>query len=89
MGKFDRKVNKHEPDAPKTQKIKSKKIQQKNLHALETNKSAEKERNMKILNLLQKEKDYAAGDKVKAATNTNKMLRKYKSKEERFRKMEK
>jgi len=44
---------------------------------------------MKILNLLQKEKDYAAGDKVKAATNTNKMLRKYKSKEERFRKMEK
>jgi len=43
---------------------------------LEVNKSAERDRNMKILGMLEKEKAYKAGDKVKAAMNTDKMIRK-------------
>ncbi len=49
MGKFDKKVNKHEPNAPNTQKVHKKKSN-KILHQLESNKSMEKERNMGILN---------------------------------------
>jgi hypothetical protein len=51
MGKFDKKVNKYEPDAPNSLK-KQKKKSNKNLHALETTNSVEKDRNMKILGLL-------------------------------------
>ena len=51
MGKFDKKVNKHEPEAPKSQK-KEKKKSNKALHDLESNKSMEKDRNMKILNFM-------------------------------------
>lgn len=39
---------------------------------------------MSILNLLSKEKAYAAGDKVKAAMNTDGALRKHKAKSEKF-----
>ena len=84
MGKFDKKVHKYEPDAPNSLK-KPKKKSNKNLHALETQNSVEKERNIKILNLLQREKDYKAGDKVKSALNSDKMVRDQKKKDERFK----
>ena len=67
MGKFDKKVNKHEPDAPKTLK-KVNKRSNSHLHEIEFGKkkngSVEKDRNLKILGMLQKEKDYAAGKKI-------------------------
>jgi len=84
MGKFDKKVNKHEPDAPNSLK-KAKKKSNKNLHTLETSNSLEKDRNMKILGLLSKEKDYHAGDKVKQALNPDKMISKQKKKDEKFK----
>jgi len=56
MGKFDTKVNKHEPDAPKSQIIKKKKSNKK-LFALESNNSMEKARNLKVLSTLGKEKE--------------------------------
>lgn len=55
MGKFDRK-RKNEPDAPSSQKIKKKKSNS-SLAALESNKASEKERNMKIFDMLQKKSD--------------------------------
>ena len=45
MGKFDKKVNKYEPDAPKSQKILKKKSNSV-LAKLQSNKSLEKERNL-------------------------------------------
>lgn len=51
MGKFDRKANKFEPEAPKTQRVVKKKSN-KGLHKIETNRGHEKDRNMKILTLL-------------------------------------
>ena len=84
MGKFDKKVNKFEPDAPNSLK-KHKKKSNKNLHALEQTQSLEKDRNLKILGLLQKEKDYHAGDKVKQALNTDKMVTQQKKKDEKFK----
>ena len=79
MGKFDKKVNKYEPDAPNSLKKHKKKSNAK-LHTLETNKSTEKDRNMKILNMMQREKEYkAGGDKVKAAMDTDKMVKKHKT----------
>ena len=84
MGKFDKKVNKYEPDAPNSQK-KQKKKSNAALHKLETSVGSEKARNLGILNMLAKEKAYAGGgDKVKAAMNTTGMLRKHKNKEEKF-----
>jgi len=56
MGKFDKKVNKHEPDAPKSQVIKKKKSN-KNLFILESDKSKEKARNLKVLQTMGKEKE--------------------------------
>jgi len=56
MGKFDKKVNKHEPDAPRSQVIKKKKSNKK-LFTMESNRGLEKERNLKILTLLGKEKE--------------------------------
>jgi len=55
MGKFDTKVNKHEPDAPKSQIIKKKKSNKK-LFVLEST-SMEKARNLKVLSTLGKEKE--------------------------------
>lgn len=88
MGKFDKKVNKYEPDAPTSQK-KQKKKSNAGLHKLESTKGAEKARNLSILNLMSKEKAYAAGDKVKAAMNTDGMVRKHKGKVEKFNRMAK
>jgi hypothetical protein len=84
MGKFDKKVNKYEPDAPTSQK-KQKKKSNAALHKLESSSGAEKARNLGILNLMAKEKAYAAGgDKVKQAMDTQGMLRKDKTKKEKF-----
>ena len=81
MGKFDKKVNKHEPDAPNSLKVHKKKSNAK-LHTLESKPNVEKDRNLKILNLMQREKEYkAGGDKVKAALDTNKMVKKFKTNE--------
>jgi len=78
MGKFDKKVNKFEPDAPKSQK-KQKKKSNAGLHKMETTAGAEKARNLSILKLMDKEKAYnAGGDKVKAAMDTDGMVRKHK-----------
>ena len=53
MGKFDKKVNKHEPDAPKSQKVVKKKSNAK-LHTLESKPNVEKDRKMKMLTMMQK-----------------------------------
>ena len=63
MGKFDRKAYKYEPNAPNSQ-IKLKKKSNKKIHDLESSKSKEKDRNMKILTLMQKEKDLRAQGKL-------------------------
>lgn len=89
MGKFDKKVMKHEPDAP-TSLIKKKKKGGKELASLEVNKGAEKERNLKVLGLLQKEKEYnAGGEKSENATDKNKMAKQYQKKSEKARKYSK
>lgn len=51
MGKFDRKVNKTEPDAPKSQKA-PKKRSNESLFKLSANRSLEKDRNMKVFDLI-------------------------------------
>ena len=60
MGRFDKKVNKHETNAPNSLKKPKKKSNSK-LADME-NKigkgGVEKERNLKILNMMQKEKEY-------------------------------
>ena len=56
MGRFDKKAGKNEPSAPNSQKIVKKKSN-KQLGELEHNRSSEKERNMKIFNMLQKKAD--------------------------------
>ena len=52
MGKFDRKVAKNEPDAPKPKKNKSE------LAKVEGSRKVEKERNMKILSFMQREQEF-------------------------------
>lgn len=86
MGKFDKKATKAEPAAPTSMVIKKKKSN-KQLHTLETDRSAEKNRAMKILGQMQKEKDYAkAGlDKSKAATDDKKMAKTYQKKSDKFK----
>lgn len=62
MGKFDKKVGKNEVDAPKSQKILKKKSS-KHLHTLNENKSMEKDRNMKIFNMLEKKRELKSSSK--------------------------
>ena len=73
MGKFDKKAAKNEKEAPKSMQIVKKKSN-KQLHTLETNRSAEKDRAMKILTQMNKEANYKkAGESLdtsKAAQNT-------------------
>ena len=83
MGKFDKKVNKKEPDAPTSLK-KFKKKSSAHMHEMEfKGPQREKDRNLKILGQMQKEKDYAAGGKVNAATDTDKMVRTHKKKQDK------
>ena len=64
MGKFDRKLTK-EPDAPTSQKVEKKKSN-KGLFELERDRSQEKQRNMKVLDFMQKKRDLEEGGKVNA-----------------------
>ena len=64
MGKFDRKLNK-EPDAPASQKIEKKKSN-KGLFELERDRGQEKQRNMKVLDFMQRKRDQEEGGKVNA-----------------------
>lgn len=56
MGKFDRKVNKLEPEAPKSLKSQKKRSNE-HMFKLSENRSLEKERNMKIFDTMQRKKD--------------------------------
>lgn len=60
MGKFDKKVNKSEPDAPNSQKILKKKSNSQ-LAAMARDPKQERERNMKLLNWMQRAEEVAAG----------------------------
>ena len=84
MGKFDKKATKQEPDAPKNM-ITFKKKSNSKLFALESSKSVEKDRNLGILNQMQREQDYAkAGkDTSKARMNTDKMIKKAQTKRQK------
>lgn len=88
MGKFDKKVNKYEPDAPKSLKRPAKKSNQ-HLHDIEFKKNkaegnSEKDRNLKILGMLQKEKDYKEGKKIGGPVQDDKKaLKRYKIKDEK------
>lgn len=63
MGRFDRKVNKHEPDAPTSQTIKKKKSSAA-LAKLESNPKGEKDRNLKILTWMNKAAEIKANEKL-------------------------
>lgn len=62
MGKFDRQL-KSEPTAPTSQKIVKKKSN-KGLFELERDRGQEKNRNMKVLEVMQKKRDIELGGKV-------------------------
>jgi len=85
MGKFDKKVNKYEPDAPNSMKKRPKKSNESlnKLQNMHGQGSSEKERNLKILGLMQKEKEYKAGGSANAALDTDKMVKNYKKKEQK------
>lgn len=88
MGKFDKKVNKYEPERPSIKGKPAKKSNQK-LDKIQFGKSsAEKERSLDIFNNMMKEKDYkASGGKVGGpAQDDKKMVKNYKLKAEKFKK---
>lgn len=83
MGKFDRKVNKHEPEAPKTLKVQKKRSNE-HLFKMHENRSLEKERNMKIFNTMQRAKDTGIIDETKlnkVAKSKHDKARKYGNKQ--------
>lgn len=84
MGKFDKKAGKKEPDAPKSQKV-LKKRSSAELHGLNTDRSKERERNMKIFNLLERKEEIKAsggGSKINTKLNEDKIVKKAKRKED-------
>ena len=83
MGKFDKK-RKNEPDAPNSQKIQKKKSTSA-LGALQHDRKGEKDRNMKIFEVLQKKKEVDAGSKTKAHISEVKMVKKTARKDQRLR----
>ena len=87
MGRFDKKVSKAEPEAPTSQKILKKKSNAQ-LAKLERDPKSEKERNMKILNWMQKadEVKNPRASKADAHLNTDKMVSKQLRKEQKNRK---
>jgi len=92
MGKFDKKAGKNEPAAPASL-IKQKKKGNSTLNALENKHGkggAEKERSLKILQSMTKEKEYHAGTAgASGAQNTDKMLKTFKKKEQKYNKSQK
>ena len=65
MGKFDRKVNKREPDAPTSQTIVKKKSNAE-LGKYMVNPKLEKDRSLKILNWMQRADESKSGKSTKA-----------------------
>lgn len=88
MGKFDKKVSKAEPDAPHSQKL-AKKKSNAGLAKLEHNPKGEKERNMKILNFMQRSDEVKSHSKAEAHFNEDKMVNKLKKKEDKFKRRNK
>lgn len=85
MGNFDKKV-KGEKDAEKSQKKRLKdRIGGNELTKIHQNLPAEKERNLKVLQMLERKKESAAGGKVKAAMDKDKMARQHQAKEDKQR----
>ncbi len=83
MGKFDKKVNKDEPDAPSSQKILKKKSNAQ-LASLERDPKQERERSLKILNWMQKSDEVKAhNSKADAHFNADKMVNKQLRKEQK------
>ena len=74
MGQYDKKVSKKEPDAPNSQKIKKKRSSAA-LDSLERDRSAEKQRNLKMLSWLDKANEIKGGGKEKAHLDTDKMVK--------------
>lgn len=62
MGRFDKKLR-AEPNAPNSQRVHKKKSN-KQLFELDRDRSQEKNRNLKVLDLLQRKKELALGGKV-------------------------
>lgn len=86
MGKFDRKINKNEPDAPNSQKILKKKSNAA-LAKLEHNPRQEKDRNMKILSWMQKSEESKSYSKADShLVDTTKLVGRQIKKDERRRK---
>ena len=84
MGKFDKKVSKHEPDAPASQKVLKKKSNQQ-LAKLQSDPKGERERNMKILNFLERSGESKASSKAEAHMDVGKMVARKQKKEDKFR----
>lgn len=86
MGKFDKKV-KGEKEAPTSQKKKLKdRIGGNELSKLHQNLPAEKERNLKVLAMLERKKESVGGGKVKANLDADKVARQQQVKDEKKRK---
>lgn len=73
MGKFDKKINKDEPDAPKSTKKRSKFAKTASKSTAIIGKVNEKDRNMNILKMMERETDSKAGGRANAKMNTDKM----------------
>lgn len=70
MGRFDKKAGKNEPAAPTSQKVQKKKSN-KGLGDLEHAPTKEKDRNMKIFNMLQKKSDIAVAGQGKSISTAH------------------
>lgn len=85
MGRFDRKVNKSEPEAPNSQKTLKKKSNAE-LAALQVDHQKEKNRSLKILQWMQKSDEVKVnGSKANAHLNVDKMVKNQIKKEEKRR----
>ena len=82
MGKFDKKVSKAEPDAPNSMKILKKKSNSQ-LATIARDPKLEKERNMKILNFMQRSDEVKAHSAADAHLNVDKMVSKQNRKDQR------
>jgi hypothetical protein len=88
MGKFDKKVSKHEPEAPNSQKILKKKSNSE-LAKYAHDSKGERERNLKILNFLQRSGEVKANGKADAHFDVDKMVNKKQRKDEKARRRDK
>ena len=75
MGKFDRKVHEKEPDAKNAMKQQKIKKLKQEIHTISKDKGAERDRNLKVLNFLQREQESKASSKADAHLNSDKMAK--------------